>query len=169
MIVASITSNVLLGIGVGTGVIVFMMMASEISRPLPDLPKIFWRYPMSYISFATWAIQGQFKNEMIGLEFDPLLPGNPKLTGEKALQTIFGVPIGHSKWWDLSALICLLLVHRILFYIILKYKKRAIIAISPRVLHTRRTPKWLSKRVSLASKVYKPLHPQEGTSTTSPN
>ncbi|XP_048225751.1 ABC transporter G family member 15 isoform X2 [Ricinus communis] len=57
MVVASLVPNVLMGIGTGTGAIVFMMMASEVSRPLEDLPKIFWRYPMSYISFVTWAVQ----------------------------------------------------------------------------------------------------------------
>lgn len=34
-----------------------MMMASEIFRLLPDLPRFFWCYPMSYISFQSWAIQ----------------------------------------------------------------------------------------------------------------
>ncbi|KAM6568332.1 hypothetical protein CsatB_016317 [Cannabis sativa] len=79
MLVASLVPNVLMGIGIGTGLIVFMMMASEIFRPMSDIPKFFWRYPMSYISFASWALQGVYKNDMIGIEFDPLVAGNPKL------------------------------------------------------------------------------------------
>ncbi|KAF1881260.1 hypothetical protein Lal_00023296 [Lupinus albus] len=85
MIVASLVPNVLMGIGTGTGVIIFMMMPSQIFRRLPDIPKFFWRYPMSYLSFATWAMQGQYKNDMLGLEFDPLLPGYPKVSGEQVL------------------------------------------------------------------------------------
>uniref|UniRef100_A0A803P6Y3 ABC transporter G family member 15 n=1 Tax=Cannabis sativa TaxID=3483 RepID=A0A803P6Y3_CANSA len=79
MLVASLVPNVLMGIGIGTGLIVFMMMASEIFRPMSDIPKFFWRYPMSYISFASWALQGVYKNDMIGIEFDPLVAGYPKL------------------------------------------------------------------------------------------
>ncbi|KAM6592638.1 hypothetical protein CsatA_000341 [Cannabis sativa] len=104
MLVAFMVPNVLMGIGLGTGLIVFMMMASEIFRPICDLPKFFWRYPMSYISFASWALQGVYKNDMIGIEFDPLVAGNPKLKGEIILQTMFGMPLDHSKWWDLAAL-----------------------------------------------------------------
>ncbi|GAV74687.1 ABC_tran domain-containing protein/ABC2_membrane domain-containing protein [Cephalotus follicularis] len=124
MIIASLVPNVLMGFGVGIGLIMLLLMASEVFRPLPDLPKIFWRYPMSYVSFARWAIQGQYKNEMIGLEFDALVPGLPKLKGEQILQTMFGVPLDHSKWWDLTALICLLMCHRVLLLVVLKYKQK---------------------------------------------
>ncbi|KAF4362778.1 hypothetical protein F8388_022435 [Cannabis sativa] len=122
MLVAFMVPNVLMGIGLGTGLIVFMMMASEIFRPICDLPKFFWRYPMSYISFASWALQGVYKNDMIGIEFDPLVGGNPKLKGEIILQTMFGMPLDHSKWWDLAALVCLLISHRLILVLVLKYK-----------------------------------------------
>ncbi|KAM7264013.1 hypothetical protein ACFE04_001696 [Oxalis oulophora] len=85
IIVASLVPNVMMGIGLGVGTIVLFMMASPMSRPLQDLPKIFWRYPMSYLSCARWAIQGQYKNEMIGLEFDPPIAGAPKLKGEEIM------------------------------------------------------------------------------------
>ncbi|KAL5154861.1 ABC transporter G family member 15 [Glycine soja] len=97
MIVASVVPNVLMGLGTGTGVIVFMMMPSLLFRPLQDIPKFFWRYPMSYLSFTTWAVQGQYKNDMLGLEFDPLLPGNPKLTGEQFTDCFFSWCFGIAK------------------------------------------------------------------------
>lgn len=62
---------------------------------------------------------------MIGLEFDPLVPGKPKLKGEEVLQKFFGMELNHSKWWDLVALLILLLFHRLLFYVVLKYKEKA--------------------------------------------
>jgi len=34
-----------------------MMMTSGFFRPLPDLPKIFWRYPISYINYGAWGLQ----------------------------------------------------------------------------------------------------------------
>ncbi|KAG5043326.1 hypothetical protein JHK87_007241 [Glycine soja] len=125
MIVASVVPNVLMGIGTGTGVIVFMMMPSQIFRSLPDIPKFFWRYPMSYLSFAAWAVQGQYKNDMLGVEFDPLLPGDVKVSGEQVLSLVFGVPLDHNKWWDLTALATLLLVHRLVLYLVLRFVKRA--------------------------------------------
>ncbi|XP_027923670.1 ABC transporter G family member 15-like [Vigna unguiculata] len=125
MAVASLVPNVLMGIGTGTGVIIFMMMPSQIFRSLPDLPKFFWRYPMSYLSFASWAVQGEYKNDMLGVEFDPLLPGDAKVSGEKVLLLVLGVPLDHNKWWDLTALATLLLVHRVVLYLVLRFVKRA--------------------------------------------
>ena len=34
-----------------------MMMTAGYFRLLPDLPKIFWRYPVSYINYGAWALQ----------------------------------------------------------------------------------------------------------------
>lgn len=34
-----------------------MMMTAGYFRPLPDLPKPFWRYPVSYINYSAWALQ----------------------------------------------------------------------------------------------------------------
>ncbi|KAK0596457.1 hypothetical protein LWI29_015815 [Acer saccharum] len=103
-----------------------MMMASEIFKLLPDLPKFFWRYPMSYISFASWAIQGQYKNDMIGLDFDPQNPGDTEVKGEEVLQKIFGVELDHSKWCDLLALLVLLVSYRLILLAALKYKEKSL-------------------------------------------
>lgn len=34
-----------------------MMMTAGFFRLLPDLPKPVWRYPVSYISYGSWALQ----------------------------------------------------------------------------------------------------------------
>ncbi|KAF7819040.1 ABC transporter G family member 15-like [Senna tora] len=124
MVVASMVPNVLMGIATGTGVIIFMMISSPIFRPLPYIPKFFWRYPMSYLSFATWAVQGHYKNDMVGLEFDPVVPGDSSVKGEEILKLVFGVPLDHDKWWDLTALITLLLLHRLLLFFVLGSKSQ---------------------------------------------
>ncbi|XP_027349230.1 ABC transporter G family member 15-like [Abrus precatorius] len=126
MIVASMVPNVLMGLGTGTGVLIFMMMSSQLFRPLPDIPKFFWRYPMSYLSFSTWAVQGQYKNDMLGVVFDPLLPGDPKMTGEEVLKVVIGVPLDHDKWWDLTALVFLLFFHRLILFLVLRCNKRSV-------------------------------------------
>ncbi|KAJ1408943.1 P-loop containing nucleoside triphosphate hydrolase [Sesbania bispinosa] len=85
LFVAALMSNQLLAVGTAAGVTVFMMMPSNLFRRLIDLPKFFWRYPMSYISYISWSIQGQFKNDLIGLEFKKRVLGDAKIKGEVAL------------------------------------------------------------------------------------
>ncbi|XP_075635929.1 ABC transporter G family member 15-like [Castanea sativa] len=162
MIIASLVPNFLMGIIIGAGYIGIMMMTAGYFRLLPDLPKPFWRYPISYINYGAWAIQGAYKNDMIGLEFDSLVPGGPKLKGEVILSSMLGVQLDHSKWWDLGAVAVILISCRLLFFAILKFKERA----SPcfRTLYTKQTLHHLNKRPSFRktppfpSKRHQPLH-----------
>ncbi|KAF7835620.1 ABC transporter G family member 15-like [Senna tora] len=75
---------------------VLMMMASNVFRRVVDLPKIFWRYPMSYLSFTAWVSSR--------IEFEGVVPGDAKIKGEVILEDIFGIKTNYSKWWDLGAL-----------------------------------------------------------------
>ncbi|KDP22115.1 hypothetical protein JCGZ_25946 [Jatropha curcas] len=163
MVVASLVPNFLTGLVTGAGIIGIMMMTSGFFRLLPDLPKPFWRYPVSYINYGAWGLQGAYKNDFLGLEFDAL-EGGPKLTGEFIVTNIFGVPLDHSKWWDLSVIFLILLCYRILFFVVLKFKERA----SPIVkdIYSKRTLQKLERRPSFRkltsitsiSKRHQPLH-----------
>ncbi|KAJ9181080.1 hypothetical protein P3X46_009247 [Hevea brasiliensis] len=177
MIVALLVNNFLTGIGVSAAVIMVLTIASGLYRPLAYLPKFFWQYPMSYISFTTWAVEGQYKNDMIGLEFESWLPGEPKLKGEKILKTDLGIKSNHSKWWDLAALSFLFLCHRFIFFMILKYKDRALWL--SRRLFVRHNLESLANKLSdslgrdkyTISKRHQPLHPlssQEGLASPLP-
>lgn len=73
------------------------------------------------------------------------------------------MPVDHSKWWDLVALVLLVLFYRILFFIVLKLKERA----SPlfQTLYNKRALHHLDKRPSFRkipsafpSKRHQPLH-----------
>ena len=107
-------------------------------------------------------MQGAFKNDMIGLEFDAFVPGDPNLKGEVILTSMLGVQLDHSKWWDLGAVVVILISYRLLFFAILKFKERG----SPyfRTLYTKRTLHHLNKRPSFRktppfpSKRHQPLH-----------
>lgn len=85
MVVAALVPNFLMGIITGAGIMVrsktyhttifffffsdsvknselstkqgIMMMTAGFFRLLPDLPKPIWRYPLSYISYGSWALQ----------------------------------------------------------------------------------------------------------------
>ena len=116
-----------------------------------------------------WHLQGAYKNDMIGLEFDSFAGDGTKMKGEDILKTMLGVSLDHSKWWDLAAIVCLLVSFRFIFFLILKFKERA----SPyvRTFYTKRTLKHLKKRpsfrktASFPSMRQQPLHPlsaQEG-------
>ncbi|THU71337.1 hypothetical protein C4D60_Mb04t00340 [Musa balbisiana] len=125
MIVSSLVPNFLMGIITGSGIIGIMMMTAGFFRLLPDLPKLVWRYPISLISYGSWALQGNYKNNLIGLEFDPLISGDPKLSGEYILKNIFGINLHQSKWIDLMAIFILLISYRVLFFLILKFREKA--------------------------------------------
>ncbi|KAF5208205.1 Abc transporter g family member [Thalictrum thalictroides] len=171
MVIASLVPNYMLGILTGAGFLGIMMMTSGFFRFLPDLPKPIWRYPISYISYGAWALQGQYKNDMIGLEFDPQVPGDPKLKGEDIMQTVLGMKMNHSKWWDLAAIILILISYRLLFFMVLKFKERASPFLS--TLYARRAIKAFKKRPSFRrpelsiSKRYT-LSSQEGLSSPLP-
>jgi hypothetical protein len=100
-------------------------------------------------------MQGAYKNDMIGLEFDPLVPGGPKLKGEEVLTTVLGISLDHSKWWDLSAVLLILIAFRLLFFAILKFKERTLPML--RELHSKRTLKHLKKRPSFRKTSYSPF------------
>ncbi|KAD5960534.1 hypothetical protein R6Q59_013613 [Mikania micrantha] len=146
MVVASLVPNFLMGIVTGAGIIGIMMMTSGFFRLLPDLPKPFWRYPISYINYGSWSLQGAYKNDMLGLVFDGLTPSDPKLTGEEVITKMYRLPLNHSKWWDLCAIFAILVAYRVLFFIVLKFKERA----SPffQSIYEKRTIYRLKKRPS---------------------
>ncbi|GAV81977.1 LOW QUALITY PROTEIN: ABC_tran domain-containing protein/ABC2_membrane domain-containing protein, partial [Cephalotus follicularis] len=146
MVVASLVPNYLMGVMAGAGILGIILMTSGFFRSLTDLPKPFWRIPVSYMSYGSWGIQGAFKDFFTGLEFDPLIPGDPKLKGEVVIKSIFGITLDHSKWWDLSAIVLILISYRLLFFIILKFKERA----SPlfQTLYAKRTLQHLHKSPS---------------------
>ncbi|KAK7341247.1 hypothetical protein VNO80_24173 [Phaseolus coccineus] len=163
MIIASLVPNFLMGLTIGAGYIGLMMMTSGYFRRILDLPKFFWRYPISYINFGAWGLQGAFKNDLIGLEFDPLEPGGGKLKGEFILKTMLGIKVDNSKWWDLAAIMIILLFLRVFSFFILKFKEKAapfLYSIYARqTLHRIKKRPSFRKGPSFPSKRHQSLHP----------
>lgn len=71
--------------------------------------------------------QGQYKNDLIGLEFEPPVGELTKLKGEEILQQTFGIEADNSKWWDLFALMLLFVSYKMIYFAILKYKDRSLL------------------------------------------
>lgn len=100
---------------------------------------------------------------MIGMEFEGMVAGQPKLKGEYVLTSLLGIPLHHSKWWDLGAVAAILLAYRILFFFILKLKERAIPVFhtyyTKRTLHhLRRRPSFRKAPAPFSSKRHHVIH-----------
>ncbi|XP_011080364.1 ABC transporter G family member 12 [Sesamum indicum] len=146
MVIAAIVPNFMMGVIIGAGFIGIMMASAGFFRLFPDLPKVFWRYPVSYINYMAWALQGAYKNDMIGIEFENPQAGQPPLQGEVVLTSLLGISLSHSKWWDLAAVAANLVVYRLLFFSMLKLKETALPMY--RTYYTKRTLHHLKQRAS---------------------
>ncbi|XP_009781344.1 ABC transporter G family member 11-like [Nicotiana tabacum] len=120
MVIASIVPNFLMGIIIGAGIQGIFMLVSGYFRLPNDIPKPFWRYPMSYLSFHFWALQGQYQNDLMGLVFDNSSPDLPKIPGEFILEQIFQIDLNRSKWIDVSVIFVMIITYRIIFFIMIK-------------------------------------------------
>lgn len=121
MIVAAVVPDFLMGIITGAGIQGIMMLNSGFFQIPSKLPKIVWKYPMFYISFHKYALQGFYKNEFLGLvlQNNPAL-GDKTITGEQVMSQLFETEMGHSKWVDFAVLCGMIVVYRLLFVVIIK-------------------------------------------------
>ncbi|KAL5545929.1 hypothetical protein UlMin_005616 [Ulmus minor] len=121
MIVASIVPDFLMGIITGAGIQGVMMLNGGFFRLPNDLPRPFWRYPMYYIAFHKYAVQGFYKNEFEGLQFPNEQVGGPSIiSGEEILRSVWQVELGYSKWVDVAILFGMVVVYRLMFFGIIK-------------------------------------------------
>lgn len=143
MVLASIIPNFLIGITLGSGIQGIFMLVSGFFRLPNDIPKPIWRYPVMYMSFHYWALQGQYQNDLKGLMFHDISnsTGEPTIPGEFILENIFQIDTDRSKWVDLSVLFSMIIIYRFIFFVIIKANEnvtpwiRAYIA-SQRMKHT---------------------------------
>ncbi|KAL6348123.1 hypothetical protein AAG906_039278 [Vitis piasezkii] len=127
MIVASVVPNFLMGIITGAGIQGLLILGGGFFRLPNDLPNVFWRYPLYYISFNRYAYQGLYKNEFLGLTFPSDIAGGPRvITGEEVLRKTWQMEMAYSKWVDLSILIGMVVLYRFLFFIFIKTTEKVI-------------------------------------------
>jgi len=121
MIVAAIVPDFLMGIITGAGIQGIMMLNCGFFQLPSKLPKIVWKYPMFYISFHKYVLQGFYKNEFLGLvlENNPGV-GDKTITGEQVISILFETEMGHSKWADFAVLCGMIVAYRLLFVMIIK-------------------------------------------------
>ncbi|KAL2644842.1 hypothetical protein R1flu_012429 [Riccia fluitans] len=129
MVVASIIfPNFLLGIILGAGIQGVYILTSGFFRLPYDIPKPVWHYPLSYFSLNMYGIQGFYQNDFLGLEFtnmeiDGVVVGSP-LKGEDILRNTYQIDLARSKWVDLTILMGMIVVYRLLFFLIIKFSEK---------------------------------------------
>ncbi|BBN02622.1 protein MpABCG7 [Marchantia polymorpha subsp. ruderalis] len=86
---------------------------------LDDLPKTLWRYPLSFLSFHTYALRGLVVNEFQHSTFSNTETSN----GEALISRVYGTK-DPSKWTDFAVVMCLAIVYRFVLYcLILLYER----------------------------------------------
>ncbi|XP_023735070.1 ABC transporter G family member 1 [Lactuca sativa] len=124
MIVATIVPNFLMGIISGAGIQGLMILGAGFFRLPNDLPHVFWRYPMYYISFHRYVLQGLYKNEFEGLKFPKYLGGPPTIDGEMILKSSLQIEMRYSKWIDLGILFGMVIAYRLILFYTIKIIER---------------------------------------------
>ncbi|XP_009763606.1 ABC transporter G family member 1-like [Nicotiana sylvestris] len=121
MIVASIVPNFLMGIITGAGIQALMILSGGFFRLPSDLPKPFWKYPLHYVAFHTYAFEGLFKNELEGLKIHNEDKGKRQIiNGEVILKDEWQMNMDYSKWVDLAILLWMVVFYRLLFLLFVK-------------------------------------------------
>ncbi|KAG4961234.1 hypothetical protein AAZX31_13G305100 [Glycine max] len=97
---------------------VAMMLPAGYFRVRNALPGPMWVYPMSYIAFHTYSIQGLLENEYLGTSF---AVGQVRtISGFQALQNVYNIsPDTNSKWKNLLVLFLMAIGYRIFVFILL--------------------------------------------------
>ncbi|RZB76380.1 ABC transporter G family member 3-like [Glycine soja] len=97
---------------------VAMMLSAGYFRVRNALPGPVWMYPMSYIAFHTYSIQGLLENEYLGTSF---AVGQVRtISGFQALQNVYNIsPDSNSKWKNLLVLFLMAIGYRIFVFILL--------------------------------------------------
>jgi hypothetical protein len=160
MAVASIVPNFLMGIITGAGIQGIFMLVAGFFRLPKDIPKPLWRYPLSYLGFDMYALQGMYKNDFLGLTFKNfVLDGvsiGPDIPGSYVVEQIYGIQTTRGKWADFWILFGMIFAYRLIFFICIKLKEH--LGPMVRSILTRyRTNKRLARRPSELQNVIRPV------------
>ncbi|TVU44252.1 hypothetical protein EJB05_03688 [Eragrostis curvula] len=102
---------------------VIMMLVAGYFRTRESLPYPVWTYPLSFISFHAYVVQGLLENEYVGTSFAVgqirTIPGVQAVRGSYDISSS-----SNAKWVNLLALLLMAIGYRILLYILLRLNVR---------------------------------------------
>ncbi|XP_022948819.1 ABC transporter G family member 3-like [Cucurbita moschata] len=100
---------------------VLMMLSAGYFRIRNALPGPVWTYPLSYIAFHTYSIQGLLENEYLGSSFAVGEVRN--ITGYQALHSAYEISSNtHSKWKHLLVLFLMVVAYRVVVFVLLHFR-----------------------------------------------
>ncbi|XP_049410090.1 ABC transporter G family member 3 [Solanum stenotomum] len=119
LLVASICQNIFWSILSFVSIHVIMMLSAGFFRIRSALPRPAWMYPISYIAFHTYSIQGLLENEYIGTSF---AVGQVRtISGYEALGNVYDISDdSNSKWKNLLVLFVMAVAYKVVIFILLK-------------------------------------------------
>ncbi|KMZ69156.1 hypothetical protein ZOSMA_21G00080 [Zostera marina] len=106
---------------------VIMMLVSGYFRFISSLPQPVWKYPLSFISFHAYSIQGLLENEYIGMSFP--VGQVRSISGIQALRDSFDISSAPSaKWMNLLILFLMAIGYRLvlLCFLLLQIRQRIV-------------------------------------------
>ncbi|GLT65039.1 hypothetical protein SLA2020_374930, partial [Shorea laevis] len=123
LVVASLCKDIYWSILTLVCIQVVMMLAAGYFRIRSQLPGPIWMYPLSYIAFHTYSIQGLLENEYLGASF---AVGQVRtISGFQALHDAYAISQhSNSKWENLLVLFLMAVGYRILLFILLHFRVR---------------------------------------------
>ncbi|KAL4191218.1 hypothetical protein AMTRI_Chr07g79560 [Amborella trichopoda] len=123
MVVSSIWLEAFKAIVTMVSIQVLMMLVAGYFRHQNDFPVPLWKYPMSYVAFHTYSIQGLLENEYIGTSF--AVGQVRSITGVQALRGIYNIPPDvNAKWSNLLILFLMAICYRIILFVLLRFHVR---------------------------------------------
>ncbi|KAM3302834.1 ABC transporter G family member 3 [Capsicum chacoense] len=121
--VTSIWQDVFWNILILVSTQVIMMLSAGFLRIRSALPRPVWMYPISYIAFHTYSIQGLLENEYIETSF--AIGQVRTISGNQALQNVYDISTdSNSKWNNLLVLFLMAVAYRVLVFVLLKFYVR---------------------------------------------
>ncbi|XP_059300422.1 ABC transporter G family member 3-like [Lycium ferocissimum] len=119
LLVASIWQNIFWSVLSFLSIHVIMMLSTGFFRIRSALPRPVWMYPISYIAFHTYSMQGLLENEYIGTSF---AVGQVRtISGYEALENVYDISDdNNSKWKNLLVLFVMAVAYKVLVFILLK-------------------------------------------------
>lgn len=113
---------------------VIMMLVAGYFRIRESLPYAVWTYPLSFISFHTYAVQGLVENEYVGTSF--AVGQIRSIPGVQAVRGSYDISSSaNAKWVNLLVLLLMAIGYRIVLYMLLRLNVRK---------HARRLGSWRS-------------------------
>nr|XP_017214754.1 PREDICTED: ABC transporter G family member 3 [Daucus carota subsp. sativus]XP_017214755.1 PREDICTED: ABC transporter G family member 3 [Daucus carota subsp. sativus]XP_017214756.1 PREDICTED: ABC transporter G family member 3 [Daucus carota subsp. sativus] len=121
LVITSIWQDIFWSILTLVSIHVVMMLSAGYFRIRSALPGPVWMYPVSYIAFHTYAIQGLLENEYIDTSF--AVGQVRSISGYQALQNVYDTSSERkSKWENLLVLFSMVIGYRILVFILLHFR-----------------------------------------------